>query len=55
MAGTSPSSARSVWAPKQGPTKETRRWTYRLAPLGHDHADRLVDAVLRALNAGCGD
>ncbi|MFD8786614.1 TetR-like C-terminal domain-containing protein [Kitasatospora sp. NPDC059599] len=26
------------------------RWLYRLGPLTHDHADRLVDAVLRALN-----
>ncbi|MFD8753492.1 TetR-like C-terminal domain-containing protein [Kitasatospora sp. NPDC059577] len=26
------------------------RWQYRLGPLTHDHADRLVDAVLRALN-----
>ncbi|WP_030241649.1 TetR/AcrR family transcriptional regulator [Streptomyces sp. NRRL S-350] len=26
------------------------RWLHRLGPLGHDHADRLVDAALRALN-----
>ncbi|MEU9042187.1 MULTISPECIES: TetR/AcrR family transcriptional regulator [unclassified Kitasatospora] len=26
------------------------RWQYRLGPLTHEHADRLVDAVLRALN-----
>ncbi|MER7583291.1 TetR/AcrR family transcriptional regulator [Kitasatospora sp. NPDC097691] len=26
------------------------RWQYRLGPLGHDHADRLVDAALRALD-----
>ncbi|MEU8926789.1 TetR-like C-terminal domain-containing protein [Kitasatospora sp. NPDC048545] len=26
------------------------RWQYRLGPLTHDHADRLVDAALRALN-----
>ncbi|MFI8459548.1 TetR/AcrR family transcriptional regulator C-terminal ligand-binding domain-containing protein [Kitasatospora sp. NPDC085464] len=25
------------------------RWQYRLGPLGHDHAERLVDAALRAL------
>ncbi|MFI2612277.1 TetR/AcrR family transcriptional regulator [Kitasatospora sp. NPDC018619] len=26
------------------------RWQYRLGPLTHEHADRLVDAALRALN-----
>ncbi|MBV6696581.1 TetR/AcrR family transcriptional regulator [Kitasatospora aureofaciens] len=28
------------------------RWLYRLGPLDHAQADRLVEAVLRALNAG---
>ncbi|MFG3226755.1 TetR/AcrR family transcriptional regulator [Kitasatospora sp. NPDC048194] len=27
------------------------RWMHQLGPLDHDHADRLVDAVLRALGA----
>jgi AcrR family transcriptional regulator len=35
------------------------RWQYRLGPLTHEHADRLVDAALRALNPpvanGCSD
>ncbi|MFE2411914.1 TetR/AcrR family transcriptional regulator [Kitasatospora sp. NPDC059408] len=31
------------------------RWMFRLGPLTHDHADQLVEAVLRALSAGRGD
>jgi AcrR family transcriptional regulator len=31
------------------------RWMFRLGPLTHDHADRLVEAVLRALSAGRAD
>ncbi|MFJ6622517.1 TetR/AcrR family transcriptional regulator [Kitasatospora sp. NPDC091335] len=31
------------------------RWQYRLGPLTHAHADRLVDAVLRALNPPAAD
>ncbi|MFJ2866150.1 TetR/AcrR family transcriptional regulator [Kitasatospora sp. NPDC087314] len=31
------------------------RWQYRLGPLSHAHADRLVDAALRALNPPTAD
>ncbi|MEU4118383.1 TetR/AcrR family transcriptional regulator [Kitasatospora sp. NPDC028055] len=31
------------------------RWQYRLGPLTHEHADRLVDAALRALNPPAAD
>ncbi|MFD7453215.1 TetR/AcrR family transcriptional regulator [Kitasatospora sp. NPDC059827] len=31
------------------------RWQYRIGPLTHEHADRLVDAALRALNPPAAD